>query len=138
MKTVWDTPSKASTNLKLVLHSMFRMKSLPDNKKTWRSVARRCFSLLLVAETKEDGWNPRIFATQNINLLKGYPRVLNPFFRCCFMFFDYWRQQFIGERTRILDAWNTILLGELREPFQYFNYYSSELSILRSALVNIK
>ena len=23
----------------------------------------------------------------------------------------YWRQQFIGERTRILDAWITILLG---------------------------
>ena len=23
---------------------------------------------------------------------------------------DYWKQQFIGERTRILDAWITILL----------------------------
>ena len=29
-------------------------------------------------------------------------------------------------------------LSQLREPFQYFNYYSSELLILRSALINIK
>ena len=61
-----------------------------------------------------------------------------PFLQVLFYVLDYWRQQFIGERTRILDAWITILFGELRGPFQYFNYYSSELLILRSALINIK
>ena len=53
------------------------------------------------------------------------------------MFFHYWRQQFIGERTRILDAWITIFLSELREPFQYFNYYSSQARFDSTVLLNL-
>ena len=45
--------------------------------------------------------------TSNSRLSKS---VLYLFFRLLVHVFHYWRQQFIGERTRILDAWITILL----------------------------
>ena len=53
-------------------------------------------------------------------------------------FLHYWRQQLFGERTKILDAWITILVAQLREPFWYFNWFFSELLIFKSTLINIE
>ena len=48
-------------------------------------------------------------------------QVLNLSFRSWFMFLHYWRQQFIGERTRFLDAGSQSLLVSWENLFNNLN-----------------